>query len=227
MEKALSHIRTTATFPVRSHWHLSARSSHGLPRSFLPLRTAPAKSYSAQPDLDSKEDQNQVGKCPVSDEKIAAMRDKVAAWRLPDQPGHGILGEHGLKMCLLDGFLLYCQEMKKVQSLIDIKLFLLVSREKATQRREARDGYVTLEGFWQDPPGYLDKIVWPNYAAAHSWLFVDGNVEGQLDEEVLRSTGIQAQVGKDQDITFEETLEWAVDRIMEGLVQIASKDKSQ
>jgi nicotinamide/nicotinate riboside kinase len=116
--------------------------------------------------------------------------------------------------------------MAKVQSLMDIKLFLLVSREKATQRREARDGYVTLEGFWQDPPGYMDKIVWPNYAAAHAWLFVDGNVEGRLNDEVLAVTGIQAQVEKGLDVDFEITLEWAVDTVMEGLMRIASQPKS-
>jgi hypothetical protein len=28
-------------------------------------------------------------------------------------------------------------------------------------RREARTGYTTIEGWWADPPGYVDKIVWP------------------------------------------------------------------
>jgi nicotinamide/nicotinate riboside kinase len=223
MEEALMHIRKTATFPVRIRQRLSARTDHGcLPTSSR--FTSPAKSCSAQPNLESKEDQNTVGRCPVSDEKIATMKAKVEAWTRPGQPGAGILGDHGgLRMCMLDGFLLYCQEMPKVQSLIDIKLFLLVSREKATQRRDVRDGYVTLEGFWQDPPGYVDKIVWPNYAASHAWLFVDGNVEGQLDRDVLARTGIQAQLGKGLDIDFETTLEWAVGIIMEGLERVQNQ----
>lgn len=107
--------------------------------------------------------------------------------------------------------------------LIDIKLFLLVSRAKATQRREARDGYVTLEGFWKDPPDYVDKIVWPNYAEAHAWLFENGNVEGELNEEVLREKGIKAQVGKGLDIDMETTLEWTVDTIITELETQASK----
>ncbi|KAG1169336.1 hypothetical protein G6F70_006462 [Rhizopus microsporus] len=29
--------------------------------------------------------------------------------------------------------------------------------------REQRQGYHTAEGYWIDPPGYFDKIVWPEY----------------------------------------------------------------
>ncbi len=86
-----------------------------------------------------------------------------------------------------------------------------------TQRREARDGYVTLEGFWKDPPGYVDKIVWPNYVEAHKWLFEGCDVEGRLKEDVLADKGIKAQLGKGLDVEFSATLEWAVDTIMKGL----------
>lgn len=107
-------------------------------------------------------------------------------------------------------------------SLLDIKFFLQVSRARATQRREARDGYVTLEGFWKDPPGYVDKIVWPNYVAAHRWLFEDGDVEGgRLDGATLRENGILAQEapeGRGVDFDFEETLEWMVGEVMRALV---------
>src|SRR4051812_12533523 len=99
------------------------------------------------------------------------MKDRVQAWLQPGQPGYKVFEEQQLKVCLLDGFLLYSPQMGTVMETIDVKLFLGVSRAKATERREARDGYVTLEGFWKDPPGYVDKIVWPNYAEAHAWLF--------------------------------------------------------
>ena len=102
-------------------------------------------------------------------------------------------------------------------SLLDIKLFLLVSRAKATQRREARDGYVTLEGFWKDPPGYVDKIVWPNYADAHGWLFQRQDVQGRLDDAVLAHHGIHAQSGRGHDVDMDVTLEWAVDTLMAHL----------
>ncbi|KXH33750.1 nicotinamide riboside kinase 1 [Colletotrichum salicis] len=161
--------------------------------------------------------------CPVSDDKIAAMKAKVEAWLQPGKRGHAIFTEGKLNVCLFDGFLLYCKEMETTMELIDIKLFLLVSRAKATQRREARDGYVTLEGFWQDPPGYVDNIVWPNYVDSHSWLFENGNVEGKLDADVLSEKNIKAQVGKGLDIDMETTLEWTVDTIITELEKRASE----
>lgn len=185
----------------------------------------------AQPFVDSKEDKNSVGPCPASEAKIAAMKEKVSAWLQPGQPGHEIFhttaspSSPPLRLCLLDGFLLYSPpKLSGVMSLLDIKFFLQVSRAKATQRREARDGYVTLEGFWEDPPGYVDKIVWPNYVDAHRWMFVDGDVEGgKLDCAALEEKEVLAQrsAGDENapvvDFDFEETLEWMVGETMRAL----------
>jgi nicotinamide/nicotinate riboside kinase len=167
--------------------------------------------------VDSKEDQNSVGKCPVSYAKIEAMKAKVRAWLQPSQPGHSIFEVTKSRVCILDGFLLYSPVVEPIMKLIDIKLFLLVSRDMAIQRREARDGYVTLEGFWKDPPGYVDRIVWPNYAEAHKWMFVDGNVGGRLKADAITEMGIQTQLEQVQDVNLETTLEWAVETIMRDL----------
>jgi nicotinamide/nicotinate riboside kinase len=48
---------------------------------------------------------------------------------------------------------LFSEDMKDIRSLFDTKLFLRTSYETAKKRREARSGYVTIEGFWEDPPG--------------------------------------------------------------------------
>lgn len=103
---------------------------------------------------------------------------------------------------------------------MDIKLFLRVSYAKAKARREARSGYVTLEGFWEDPPGYVDKIVWPNYVEDHSWMFKGGNVEGEFKDEVLNEWNIKCQEGG-VDMGMATTLEWAVDILMDQLPLIA------
>lgn len=187
--------------------------------------------------MDSKEDKNSVGPCPASEAKITAMKDKVSAWLQPGQPGHDIFHAASpsspLRMCLLDGFLLYYPpKFSSVMSLLDIKFFLQVSRAKATQRREARDGYVTLEGFWKDPPGYVDKIVWPNYVEAHRWMFVDGDVEGgRLDWAALAERGVlaQRQAGEEKmgvvDFEFEETLEWLVGETMRALEEWSARQR--
>lgn len=104
---------------------------------------------------------------------------------------------------------------------MDIKLFLRVSYAKAKARREARSGYVTLEGFWEDPPGYVDKIVWPNYVEDHKWMFEGGDVEGKLKDEVVRETDILSQEG-DVDRDMETTLKWAVEILMERLPLVAN-----
>ena len=228
MERALCHIRAAGTFPVSPYplaRSLSFRSDHGCP----PARACPPPAVlttaSPQPDLDSKEDQNSVGQCPVADGKIAELKARVDSWLRPGGAGSAVLGTDadGPRLCLLDGFLLYCQQMGPVvMDAIDVKLFLLVSRARAKQRREARDGYVTLEGFWKDPPGYVDRIVWPNYVDAHAWLFEGGDVEGELKREVLAETGIRAQVGKGLDVDMETTLEWAVETIMKELESFGS-----
>ncbi|KAK4157496.1 nicotinamide riboside kinase, partial [Chaetomidium leptoderma] len=149
-------------------------------------------SHPQQPTLDSKEDLNTVGPCPATPHQIARATAAVQTWLSPGHPGSLIFPpsqsppsrKKTTKICLLDGFLLFspppnpslttttpttATPFARVTSLLDIKLFLQVSRAKAVQRREARDGYVTMEGFWKDPPGYVEKVVWPNYVEAHRW----------------------------------------------------------
>ncbi|KAK3943532.1 nicotinamide riboside kinase [Diplogelasinospora grovesii] len=254
MEAALAYIRRTGTFPVSSTSPSSSpsspvllpplpsrrsrsRSDHGCiyPNNNPPLfdcspLTSQSRSHNTQPDVNSKEDKNSVGASPITPDQIATLKSRVQSWLQPGHPGHAIFSTHpGLRICLLDGFLLYQKpDFATIMSELDVKLFLTVSRQKATQRREARDGYVTLEGFWKDPPGYVDKIVWPNYVQAHKWLFVDGDVEGgKLDEETLRREGIKAQIGKGQDVDFRETLEWAVGAVMEALERRFLNSNSQ
>ncbi|KFZ11569.1 hypothetical protein V501_04691 [Pseudogymnoascus sp. VKM F-4519 (FW-2642)] len=211
IKSSLSHIQDHGTFPV------------GPSHSKLRSRPEPTLN-AAQPQFDSKEDRNDVGQCPVSDAAIAGLKGRVAVWTQPGRPGHGILtsSESALRLCIFDGFLLYAPSMAEIQPHIDIKLFLRVGYEKAKARREARTGYATIEGWWADPPGYVDKIVWPNYVEDHAWMFEDGNVEGKFKEDVLKETGIHAQSQQGPDVDMETTLVWTVDVIMKTLEEISS-----
>ena len=68
---------------------------------------------------------------------------------------------------------------------------------------------MTLEGFWEDPPGYVDEVVWPNYLREHAWMFEGGDVDqGALTEEVGRQ-GIFVGPGKGEK-GMGELLDWAV-----------------
>jgi nicotinamide/nicotinate riboside kinase len=150
------------------------------------------------------------------------MKAVVTEWTQPGHPGHGILNTSpsSLRLCVFDGFLLYSPSMASIQEHMDIKLFLGVSYAKAKARREARSGYATIEGFWEDPPGYVDKIVWPNYVSAHQWMFEDGNVEGKLKDDVLKEWKINAQADKSPDVEMETTLKWAVETLMKELEKL-------
>ncbi|KAA8574448.1 hypothetical protein EYC84_005913 [Monilinia fructicola] len=176
------------------------------------------KNGTFPPDLDSKEDQNSIGKCPVPETEIEALKSKVTAWTQPGQPGYGILSntDFPIRLCIFDGFLLYSKSLASLQAQIDMRLFLRVSYAKAKARREARSGYVTLEGFWEDPPGYVDKIVWPNYVEDHKWMFEDADVEGQLKDDIVNELNLKCQDGG-LDIDMTTTLKWAVAEIMESL----------
>jgi len=156
------------------------------------------------PSLNSKEDQNSTGPCPISDSFLTTQKDLIKTH----------LTTHPLTtpIFILDGFLLYTPSFITIQPYLDLKLLLRVSYEKAKARREARSGYVTLEGFWEDPPGYVDKIVWPNYVEDHAFLFEDGDVEGVGRSEVLEEWGIRMVEGL--DVEMEKMLGWAVGEVL-------------
>jgi nicotinamide/nicotinate riboside kinase len=133
---------------------------------------------------------------------------------------------HGNRLCIFDGFLLYTPSMSAIQPYLDVKFFLRVSYEKAKVRREARSGYATIEGWWADPPGYVDKIVWPNYVRDHAWMFIDGDVEGRVKPVEVKKEGINVQdmdgkyrAGEEQ-ADMGETLSWLVGEVIRGLEEL-------
>jgi len=159
------------------------------------------------PDLESKEDKNSVGEVKVDAATIDELKER--AQRLPSQ-------NHGAKVAIIDGFLLYSHELASIHEIFDAKLFLRTDHETAKSRREARSGYVTLEGFWADPPGYVDKIVWPNYVKDHKFLFQEQDVEGKVDQSVAQRLGIDVMPNQAQgDMTA--CLKWAYEAIEASL----------
>lgn len=115
--------------------------------------------------------------------------------------------------------MLFSEDIKGIRSLFDVKLFLRTSYETAKRRREARTGYVTLEGFWEDPPGYVDKVVWPNYVQDHKFLFQGSDVEQELNEDVCRSVGINGMPRRAEG-NMTECLRWAI-TILEAAIHNA------
>jgi nicotinamide/nicotinate riboside kinase len=126
-----------------------------------------------------------------------------------------------INILFVDGFLLYGIGVLQLMSLFDVKLFLPLSYELVKARREARAGYVTLDGYWADPEGYVDEVVWPNYESEHAFLFTDRDVRaGKTDEQIVKELGIVACEGEDLK-NIEKPIEWAVREITDALHRLA------
>lgn len=112
----------------------------------------------------------------------------------------------GRQLVIVDGFLLFGKSIPaSFQTLFDIKILLRARYEDAKRRREKRNGYVTLEGFWEDPEGYFDEVVWPNYVADYGELIEEG--EGDDGGKVGGKGGVSLS---DPGWGLEECLEWVV-----------------
>ncbi|KAF1829981.1 P-loop containing nucleoside triphosphate hydrolase protein [Decorospora gaudefroyi] len=163
--------------------------------------------------LVSQEDQNSVGEHGVPEEAIQRLRDQVSTC-LQGKPE-----PEGRRICIVDGFLLFSEDMDEIRALFHVRLFLRTRYETAKRRREARSGYVTLEGFWKDPPGYVDKIVWPNYVTQHKFLFKHGDVNDELDADVCRSVRV-AGMPDEAEENMTKCLAWAAG-LLEGAIKAA------
>jgi len=100
------------------------------------------------PDFISKEDKNSVGQVDVDHHVVEDLRWKASRWMFQNVP----------PVAIIDGFLLYSKEMRNIRDVFDVKLLLRTDFRTAKSRREARSGYVTLEGFWEDPRESLISV---------------------------------------------------------------------
>ena len=90
------------------------------------------------PTLHSKEDQNELGQSGVSDHVLKIMHEEAVKENLVKREDSEIL------VCFVDGFLLYSHA--KVFNELDICLLVRAPYETLKARREARNGYVTIDG---------------------------------------------------------------------------------
>ncbi|KAJ8103221.1 P-loop containing nucleoside triphosphate hydrolase protein [Lipomyces tetrasporus] len=178
---------------------------------FIALRTAIdyIKRNRKLPDnVHYKEDQNDLGTPPVSTEEADEIKKLV-------------LGENSVaentEFCIVDGFLLFNDDVITKQ--LDIKFLLRAPYESLKKRREARSGYATIEGFWVDPPGYFENIVWPGYVRAHKHLFEGEDLEGPLapyaiEQDIRTASAIE--------VHMRDLLKWALEVVGEKVSEQSS-----
>lgn len=129
-------------------------------------------------DLDSIQAGNSVGPAVVAEavveRLVAEVGERVERWKSEGRRG----GRR--KLVIVDGFLLFHQG-SVVEDCFDAKVLLRASYEKAKQRREARTGYVTIEGayavaaaaaFLLSLKESSSWLVWPGLVWLASWLAV-------------------------------------------------------
>jgi nicotinamide/nicotinate riboside kinase len=152
--------------------------------------------------FESKEDKNAVGDVLIDGEVVERWRASFKSVLGKDK------NNASLKVAIIDGFLLYSEDMKQIREMFDIKILLKADYATVKMRRERRKGYVTLEGFWEDPEGYVDLVVWPNYVKDHSFLFHDGNVDGHANQDLLDKLGVSV-MPKDAVKDMTACFDWA------------------
>ena len=121
-----------------------------------------------------------------------------------------------LKIVLVDGFMLF--NNNDIRSKFDIKILIRAPYEQLKKRRAARSGYQTLDSFWIDPPYYFDEFVYKSYSETHSALFINNDVEGQLNP--VNSFDINDFMNSD-DVPIEKTLEWVCNIIVSSCKKLA------
>ena len=162
-------------------------------------------------DFVSKEDQNEVGESGVSSDIVEHLKDEVRSWIKDNE-----LSSRSL--IIVDGFLLFGRSVPEVREKFDIRILLRATFEAAKRRREARKGYVTLEGFWEDPEGYVELVVWPGYVEEHRSLFEGENVEGKVDETIVENLGIKVCPGEGK-WGIEKMLRWTIEELKKVMAQ--------
>ncbi len=148
-------------------------------------------------------------------EVVGRLREDMERWAEAMRAEKGE-GWRPRRLVIVDGFLLLGPSVQSIRALFDVKVLLRSRYEDSKRRREARSGYTTLEGWWEDPPSYFDEIVWPSYVKQHGFLFEGGDVQASVREDVAGMEGIEVVPGMGQR-SLKETLDWAVGIVRKGL----------
>jgi nicotinamide/nicotinate riboside kinase len=131
------------------------------------------------------------------------------------------------KLAVLDGFLLLpLSILEQIRPWLKAVIMLRTSRDSIIKRRAER-AYATVEGAsWDDPPGYVEDVVWPGYVKDHSALFHDGDVNGKAKShaELQQICGLDVEISPpDIPRGVEAMLDWGIDAFVGVINSIGMK----
>lgn len=147
----------------------------------------------------AKEDQNDTSPTGISSAIIQKLEKD------------GKIVDLGKDLLIVDGFMLYPDD--ELLSLFDLPILLRGSYNTLKGRREARSGYVTLEGFWKDPEGYFEDCVWPEYVDSHKKFFAGERVEGKVQK------GTDLVVNEQLDLDLDGSFQFVVEMLHHHLIE--------
>ncbi|KAG0090561.1 ribosylnicotinamide kinase [Podila epicladia] len=181
------------------------------------------RDHNEFPDgFDSLEDKNPIGSKELSTPVPQAVLDSYREQIMTQVPS-----DKDIKFVIVDGFMLYVNE--HLCDTIDIKLYLTAPYKVLKDRRESRKGYATLEGYWEDPPGYFDDVVWPNYLNWNGpFVELTDAMERGEDSGEYGPPGTRGTMTKNVDVVSSgnATIQSMVERVS-GLITKRAKEMFQ
>ncbi|KAJ1836182.1 ribosylnicotinamide kinase [Coemansia sp. RSA 2711] len=142
--------------------------------------------------------------------------------RLEIMLGVGSVDDIPFSLILVDGILLFYDDASDTApgTECDAGVFIHAHYKTLKQRRESRSAYVTKDGIWEDPPGYFDAIVWPNFEKYHSSIIrANPEIDSQESARARHSNApASTRIGNiaicSSDAPFQYTLEACVETIL-------------
>ncbi|CUM64122.1 uncharacterized protein PRCAT00001713001 [Priceomyces carsonii] len=145
-----------------------------------------------------------------SELKLSKEESKIIDDQIKEIPGI-----EDTVVVLVDGFMLYHDP--SICKLFDVKLFFYGSFETLKRRRESRQGYNTVAGFWVDPPNYFTDIVWPEFVKNHKYLFENEDVNCDLNDYARTDLTI-CSYKNDVGTSLRDLVEWSLQQITHHIV---------
>lgn len=128
-----------------------------------------------------------------------------------------LIDENNLHIVYVDGFLLHHDP--NIIKLFDINLLLLASYKTLKERRAARNGYLTQESYWVDPPGFFDGIVYPSYKKAYSYLFINHDVEDKINPGKINDLEINV-LYNNEGTSITQIFQSCFEQVLEDLLKL-------
>ncbi|KAG0245677.1 ribosylnicotinamide kinase [Mortierella sp. GBA43] len=156
---------------------------------------------------------------PIAEETLATLRETIMDQiPLDDRPN--------TKFVILDGFILYVNEA--LRRTIDIKFFFTAPYQILKERRESRKGYDTMDGYWVDPPGYFDDIVWPNYLTYNSpFVKITDAMEAGKETGVYDASGSHRTDPMTQQVDVVSSAHSSIHTMVEEVANLLTKRLSE